>query len=230
MAAVAEIVKAHTQHKSQFDPYVDNAGTTLALAGKDFVVVAADTRMSLGYAIPTRSHHKIFKLTNKCVLSASGMQADMRALVKRLEMELERFQHQHGKQMSAPALAQFLSNTLYYKRFFPFYAFCILAGLDDANRPWVWTYDAVGSFQATTQTAQGSASGLVQPLLDCHIARANRVEAQPHVLATAEEACAIAREAMTSAAERDIHTGDWMDICVVDANGVRTDQVLLKHD
>lgn len=36
--------------------------TTVAIAGKDFVVVASDTRLSEGFLIYTRDRPKIFKL------------------------------------------------------------------------------------------------------------------------------------------------------------------------
>lgn len=88
-------------------------------------------------------------------------------------------------------MAQLLSNTLYYKRFFPYYAFNVLGGLDNegvfspinlANSQhvfWcslypfsppgkgcVFTYDAVGSYERVGYSSQGSGSTLIMPVLD----------------------------------------------------------------
>ena len=65
------------------------------------------------------------------MIVSAGMQADMQTLHKTLHHRHVMYQHNHRKAMSCPAMAQLLSNTLYYKRFFPYYTFNLCAGLDD---------------------------------------------------------------------------------------------------
>ena len=45
-----------------FNPYTENGGTILAIAGADFSVIAGDTRQSEGYSIQTRYAPKVFRL------------------------------------------------------------------------------------------------------------------------------------------------------------------------
>ena len=41
------------------------------------------------------------------------------------------YEHEHHKKMKTSAIAAMLSTVLYYRRFFPYYTYNILAGLDD---------------------------------------------------------------------------------------------------
>lgn len=84
----------------------------------------------------TKAHHLHTRTlpthrTDKCVIASAGCQVDMKALQKLLQARNVMFQHNHGKPMSCKGAAQLLSNTLYYKRFFPYYTFNLCAGLDE---------------------------------------------------------------------------------------------------
>ena len=90
----------------------------------------------------------------------------MRTLQKNLLARQTIFEHDHGESMSCDAAARLLSNTLYYKRFFPYYTFNICAGIDEEGAGAVYTYDAVGSYERTNYSCQGTGQGLIMPVLD----------------------------------------------------------------
>ena len=83
----------------------------------------------------------------------------------------------HGRPMSSAAAAQLMSVTLYYRRFFPYYAFCMIAGLDEQGKGAVYGYDAVGSFKRDEYGAMGSGQNFVMPILDNLIGHKVRVVA-----------------------------------------------------
>lgn len=73
----------------RFSPYQNNGGTCLAIAGKDFCIVAADSRLSMGYSILSRTTPKVAQLTTKCCIASSGCQADMITLQKFLKFRMQ---------------------------------------------------------------------------------------------------------------------------------------------
>ena len=138
----------------------------LAIAGKDFCLVAADTRISQGYNILSREHSKTTKLTESCVITSGGMVADIETLHKLLIAKVKTYERTFKKSPSVESLAQLLGNTLYSRRFMPFYAFNLLCGLDKNGAGIVYGYDAIGSFDKLTYGVQGSGSELGAPILD----------------------------------------------------------------
>lgn len=152
----------------------------------------------------------------------------MITLRKQLDARMKMYHFDHGKEMSTHAVAQMLSNTLYYRRFFPYYTFNLLAGLDEEGRGAVYGYDAVGSYKRDEYGAMGSGQNFIVPLLDNLIGHRNRADERTEL--TREEAIAIAKECFVTAGERDIYTGDSVRITIIDSAGIHDEVFALKLD
>lgn len=212
----------------RFQPYDFNGGTVVAIAGEDFAVVAGDTRISTGYEILSRNSSKLFPLTDKAVLTAAGCLSDIITLKKMLDVRLTQYAHAENIKMSAPAIAQLLSTTLYYRRFFPYYAFCMIAGLDNEGKGCVYGYDAVGSFKRDDYGCMGSGQNFLWPLLDNLVGHKNRLDEKRAL--SEEEVISIVKELFIVATERDIYTGDSVEIKLIKKDGVTTEIFQLKKD
>ena len=97
----------------------------------------------------------------------------------------------------------------------------------------VYTYDAIGSYERTGYSCQGSGKDLMQPVLD------NQLKAASPLLVPArnsvtelplEQAVDLVKDAFVSAGERDIYTGDTVEILVITRDGVRREELELKRD
>jgi len=212
-----------------FNPYTQNGGTVLGVSGADFAIIASDTRLSEGYSIHTRNSPKTYKLNDGTVLGSAGFHGDVLTLVKRLGQRLTHYKHTHGKDISTPAVAQMLATMLYGKRFFPYYTNNILGGIDSEGKGCVFSFDPVGSYEREVCRAAGSASSLLQPLLDNQFGFKNQ-EGHNQVPLTKEQTIGLVKDVFTSAAERDIYTGDAVEIQIITKDGVELQRFDLRRD
>ncbi|EFJ46384.1 hypothetical protein VOLCADRAFT_62543 [Volvox carteri f. nagariensis] len=199
--------------------------TVVAVAGEDYCIVAGSTRMSTGFSILTRDASMLLQLTDKVVVASAGMQADRKALHKLLQHRNVTYQHNHGRAMGVSAAAQLLSNTLYYNRFFPLYTFNLVAGLDEQGRGAVYNYDAIGSYERSGYFCQGSGKELIQPVLEGILRRPD-----VHVPFRTCMALDLVKDAFVSAGERDIYTGDKVEILIITKDGIKREELQLKLD
>lgn len=217
--------------QNSFSPYTDNGGTTVAISGKDYVVVASETRLSSGYNIYSREQTKLFPMTSKAILGSSGCWCDALTFAKVLEARIKNYRYDHNRQMSTTAMAQLVSTLLYYKRFFPYYVSNIVAGLDDEGRGAVYHYDPVGSFERLTYSCGGSSAALIQPFLDNRVGLHNINGVEPGSIdLTLEEAIRVVKDVFVSAGERDIYVGDAVDLRIITANGIQQQSHKLRRD
>merc|ERR1711964_531799 len=72
-----------------------------------------------------------------------------------------------------------LSTTLYHKRFFPYYTFNVLCGLDSKGEGAVYHYDAIGSMERNPYTTSGSGSDQVMSVLDSQLSQSNQTIKNP---------------------------------------------------
>jgi 20S proteasome subunit beta 6 len=161
------------------------------------------------------------------------MQADRQALHKNLHSRHVTYQFNHRQPMSANAVAQLVSTTLYMKRFFPYYTFNLVAGLDEEGKGAIYTYDAIGSFERVGYGCQGSGKELIQPVLDNQLKAASPlVLPERPWLSTLplEQAVDLVKDAFVSAGERDIYTGDDVEILIMTKDGIREERLELKRD
>jgi 20S proteasome subunit beta 6 len=228
--------------------YTDNGGSTLAISGSDFTIIAGDTRSTSGYNINTRYQPKVFKIGGTTssqddahlVLSVVGFAADGQALVERLDAIVKMYHYQHGKKMSVKACAQRLSTILYGKRFFPYYVTAILGGLDEEGKGAIYSYDPVGSYEREQCRAAGAAASLIMPFLDNQVNFKNQympgsgvghdLKERERIPLPRKEVEDLVKDAFDGAVERHIEVGDGLQMLIITKDGIEEIYKPLKKD
>ena len=126
--------------------------------------------------------------------------------------------------MGLKAIARLIQTMLYGRRFFPYYVYNILGGIEEVCTGAVYSVDPVGSYERDAGRAAGAAQSLIQPFLDNQIYFKNQTPApgaEPFVpgrlpLSTV---LGLVIDSFTSATERHIEVGDGLEMYLVMKSG-----------
>ena len=220
------------QEDSKFDPYVDNGGTVVGIAGENYVILASDTRLSDKYVIRSRNVSRLYEVSDNVFFGASGCLADIVHLNKQLEQISKLYKYENNVDIKVESLAQVLSIVLYKRKALPYFSFSTLGGIDGDGHGAVYKFDAIGSFERVAAACSGKGMEMIQPILDdlvdasCDnelwtLSPGSSSFSDRHVnfiRATLDDTVQIIIKAFVSAGEREITVGDGINLVIIRAS------------
>ena len=184
--------------------------TTVGAISKDGVVLASDTRVTMGSLIVHKRGKKVYKIDNHLAMTISGVVADAQRTVEILKTNAKMYSLERKFPMPVSAAARLVANLFFSNRFFPYVAQIIIGGVDSSG-PHILTIDPFGSITEEKNVATGSGSPIAYGVLEQKYR-----EGLP-----LQEVLQIVVQSITSAMKRDAASGDSFDVSVIDEKGYR---------
>jgi len=184
--------------------------TTVALACKDGVVLATDTRATAGYLIASKIARKVYQITENIGMTVAGGVADTQNLVNILRAEARYFSLREGAPMGVQAAARLTANILHAYSFYPYLANLLLAGFDK-DGPRIFFLDLDGSMTEEKMASIGSGSPVAYGVLENEFKEGM----------SAKDALPVAVRAIKTAMKRDIATGNEVMLAVITEKGYK---------
>ena len=184
--------------------------TTIGLVCNDGVILASDTRVSMGYYVAHKHGKKVYKIDDHLAMTIAGTVADAQRVVDILTANAQLYKINNGRPMAISSAARFVANLLFSARYVPLELEALIAGMDDSG-PHVFRLDPFGTLTEERFVSTGSGSPVAYGVLEDKY-REN---------VAIEELLPIIAKAVDAAMKRNAGTGDSFNISVIDKKGYR---------
>jgi 20S proteasome subunit beta 3 len=123
-----------------------NGSAIVAMAGKNCVAIAADTRYGVRQLQTVQcQRQKTFKMTDQCFVGLGGLAADVQTLSQELDFRIRIYELKEERQMEPKIVGNLMSHMLYEKRFGPWFCEPVVAGLGKDGQPFMCAFDFIGA-------------------------------------------------------------------------------------
>ncbi|MBN2880734.1 proteasome subunit beta [Candidatus Woesearchaeota archaeon] len=189
--------------------------TTVGIVCKDGVVLAADRRATAGYMIVNKKTVKVEKITDNIALTMAGTVSDAQLLIKLIKAEIQLKDLRTGRKSLVKEVANYLSNMVYNVIRTPSMiqgvTHFVLGGVDDTGN---YLFDIFPDGSVTLCDdfiSSGSGSYYAYGVLDSEYKENMSVD----------EGVKLALRAVNAALQRDIASGNGVNVMVITADGAK---------
>jgi proteasome beta subunit len=182
--------------------------TTIGVICKDGVILASDTRVTMGYYVAHKCGKKVYKIDGHLGMTIAGTVADAQKVVDILTANAQLYKINMNRPLPVSSAARIIANLLFSARYMPLSTQVLIGGVDDTG-PHLFNLDPYGSLTEEKSVATGSGSPLAYGVLEDKYKEGM----------TIEELLPIIVKAVQSAMKRDIASGDNYTITVINTDG-----------
>ncbi len=186
--------------------------TTVAAVCNDGVIMATDTRATMGNYVASKHAKKVYQITDQLAMTIAGGVAAAQRVVDILKVNAKLYNLEKGRPMPVAAAAMLVSNILFSNREVgaPLPLQALIGGVD-LTGPHVYNLDPYGSLTEEKMVSTGSGSPFAYGVLE------DRYKED----STVAEMAPIVVKAVDSAMKRDVASGDNFDVAVITSDGFK---------
>ena len=184
--------------------------TTIGVVCQDGVILASDTRVTMGFYVAHKHGKKVYKIDDHLAMTIAGSVADAQRAVDILAINARLYKINMGRPLPVKSAARLLSNLLFSARYVPLVAQVLIGGIDDTGSH-VFSIDPFGSLTEEKCVSTGSGSPVAYGILEDKY-REN---------ASVKEILPVVVKAVNASMKRDAASGDSFNVAIVDQKGYR---------
>lgn len=185
--------------------------TTVGLVCKDCVVLAAESKSTLGWLVSSKTAQKIYQIDDRIGMTISGGVGDAQALIRILKAEINIYKLTRNAEITLKAATTLLSNILIGNRWYPYLVMPVIGGADKDGFH-VYSIDPVGGVEEDKYMSTGSGSPIAYGVLENEY-KEGMIK---------DDGIRIAVRSIRSARERDVFSGGRdIVVAVIDKDGFR---------
>src|SRR5512139_4015648 len=139
--------------------------TTVGVVCKDGVILASDTRVTMGFFVAHKFGKKVYRIDEHLGMTIAGTVADAQRVVDILTANAQLYRINLNRPMPVSSAARLVANLLFSARYIPLSTQVLVGGIDETG-PHVYNLDPFGSLTEEKSVSTGSGSPIAYGILE----------------------------------------------------------------